>query len=184
MAVSRGVGGIIASVVGIIIILAAVLVIAKVMGSDAPIKPLIYKSIELRDATDPLNKADLITSLDNLVVQAKNDEVTNQWDRMMQCLATSCPDEAFLDMVLVTVAAFEMDIPESAVLINIIATAKYWNDSEHLLDFSKALSIANEQVDDLESRKARKIWDDIVECKGTCPEKNDLYFDLIKNIVQ
>ncbi len=184
MAVSRGIGTVLVSLLGIAIVLAAVVIIASVLGGEAPIKPLIYKTSELRKATDPVEKANLITAIDDLVVQAENDEVTAQWDRMMGCLATACPDEAYLDMVLVTVAAFEEDIPESALLINIIATAKYWGDSEHLLDFSKALSIANEQIDTLDDRKAQKIWEQIVECNNVCPEKNDLYFDLIGAIVQ
>ncbi len=184
MTVSRGIGSIVVSVIGILIILAAVVVIAKVMGSDAPYRPIIYKTIELRKAASPVEKANLITNIDDLVVQADSVEVKDQWDRMMQCLATACPDEAYLDMVLVTVAAFEQDIPESAVLINVIATAKYWGDPNHLLDFSKALSIANDQIESLDNRKAEKVWEQIVECNGVCPEKNDLYFDLIGIIVQ
>ena len=184
MAISRGVSTVIFSIIGIVIIVAAVVLIASILGSDAPIKPLIYKTAELRKATDPLERSDLITDIDDLVEQSENSEILEQWDRMLDCLKTSCPDEAFLDMALVTVAVFEAEIPESALLINIIATAKYWDDPEHLLDFSKALSIANEQVETLKSRKAVKIWDEIIECNGTCPEMNDLYFELIITIVQ
>jgi hypothetical protein len=87
-------------------------------------------------------------------------------------------------MVLVTVAQFEDQIPESAVLINIIATAKYWGNPEHLLDFSKAMSMANEQIELLDNRKVEKLWQLVVECNNACPEKNDLYFELIGTIVQ
>jgi hypothetical protein len=119
-----------------------------------------------------------------LVADVNSKEVKDQWDRMMQCLSTSCPDEAYLDMVLVTVANFEGDIPQSDVLINVIATNKYWGNAEHLLEFSKALSMANEQVQLLDNRKADKLWEQIVECNNACPEKNNLYFDLIRTIVQ
>lgn len=184
MAVQRGFSTVIFSILGILIIVVAVVVIVSVMKSEPPIKGIIYKSIELRKATAPVERANLISALDDLVVETDDQEVKDQWDRMMQCLATSCPDEAYLDMILVTVAAFEQDIPESAVLINIIATAKYWGDAEHLLDFSKAMSIANEQIELLEDRKAEKLWEQVVECNNACPEKNDLYFDLIGTIVQ
>jgi len=184
MAVQRGVGGIIASVVGIVIIVLAVVAVVNIMSGSPPAKDLIYKSIDLRSASDPVDKADLISTIDDLVAQAESDEIKDQWDRMMQCLSTSCPDEAYLDMVLVTVATFEEDVPESALLINIIATSKYWGDAEHLLDFSKAMSMANEQLQIVENRKAEKLWEDIVECNNACPEKNDLYFELIKAIVQ
>lgn len=184
MAVQRGFSTVIFSILGIIIIVAAVMVIVKVMSGEPPVKPIIYKSIELRKATDPVDRANLISNLDDLVAESDSTEVKDQWDRMTKCLSTSCPDEAYLDMVLVTVAAFEKDIPESALLINIIATAKYWGDPEHLLEFSKALSIANEQVTETQDRKIEKAWEEIVKCNNACPEKNDLYFDVIATVVQ
>ena len=184
MAVQRGFGSIIASIIGIVIVVLAVIIILKVVRPEPPIKYIIFKSIELRNATNPVEKANLISSLDDLVASSKSQEVKDQWDRMMQCLPTTCPDEAYLDMVLVTVAAFEKGIPDSALLINIIATSKYWGNADHLLEFSKALSIANDQIDKLNNRKAEKAWQQIVECNGTCSDKNSLYFDVIKAIVQ
>ena len=184
MAVQRGISTVIFAIIGIIIIVLAVVVILMVVKSEPPVKPLIYKTIELRGAVDPVDKANLISALDDLVAQSKNTDVKDQWDRMMQCLSSTCPDEAFLDMVLVNVAAFEQDIPESALLINVIATSKYWGNADHLLEFSKALSMANEQVQLLDDRKVEKLWQQIVECNNVCPEKNASYFELIKTIVQ
>ena len=184
MAVQRGFSSVIFAILGIVIVVVAVAVIASVLTAEPPVKGIIHKSIELRKAVEPVERSNLISALDDLVTEADNQEVKDQWDRMMQCLSTSCPDEAYLDMVLVTVAQFEEEIPESAVLINIVATAKYWDNAEHLLDFSKAMSIANEQIEMLENRKAEKLWQEIVECNNKCPEKNDLYFDLIGTIVQ
>ncbi len=184
MAVQRGFSSVIFAILGIVIVVVAVAVIASVLSSEPPVKQLIYKSIELRKAVEPVERANLISALDDLVAEADNQEIKDQWDRMMQCLSTACPDEAFLDMALVTVAQFEDDIPESAVLINIIATAKYWGDAEHLLDFSKAMSMANEQIEAVKDRKVEKLWQQVVECNNVCPEKNDLYFDLIGTIVQ
>jgi len=184
MSVQRGIGSIIAGIIGIVVLVLAVVIIVNVMTGEPPVKSLIYKSLELRKAQNPVDKADLISSIDELVADTDNAEIKDQWDRMTKCLSTNCPDEAYLDMVLVTVASYESDIKESALLINIIATAKYWGDNEHLLEFSKALSIANEQIALLENRKAEKAWEEIVKCNGVCPEKNDLYFDLIATIVQ
>lgn len=184
MAVQRGFGTVIFSIIGIVIVVLAVFVILKVVRSEPPVVPLIYKSIDLRHAENPVDRANLITNIDDLVVDLNSKEVKDQWDRMMQCLSTSCPDEAYLDMVLVIVANFEADIPKSDVLINVIATNKYWGNNEHLLEFSKALSMANEQVQLLDDRKAEKLWEQIVECNNSCAEKNNLYFDLIRTIVQ
>jgi hypothetical protein len=184
MAVQRGFGAIIFSIIGIIILVATVVIIVNVMSDEPPVKQIILKSIELRKAADPVDRAGLISDLDDLVADSDSAEIKDQWDRMTKCLSTACPDEAYLDMVLVTVATYESDIPESALLINIIATAKYWGDPEHLLDFSKALSIANEQVAETENRKVEKAWEEIVKCNNSCPEKNDLYFDVIAAVVQ
>jgi len=184
MAVSRGISNIILSILGVFVVLGIIIFIASMLGSSAPIRPLIYKSIELQAATNPVEKADLITTIDDLVMQTNNEDIKDQWDRMLPCLGTVCPDEAYLDLSLVTIAAFEKEVPESTVLINIIATGKYWNDPDRILEFSKALTLANEQVEDLDNRKAERIWDQIVECNGECSEKNSLYFELVKAIVK
>ncbi|MEM3154601.1 MAG: hypothetical protein QW165_03505 [Candidatus Woesearchaeota archaeon] len=184
MAVQRGFSTIIFSILGIFILVVAVVIIVNVMSGEPPVKDIIHKSIELRKATDPIDRANLISALDDAVSASENSEVKDQWQRMTKCLTTACPDEAYLDMVLVTVAAFEKDVHESALLINIVATAKYWGDPEHLLDFSKALSAASEQVKELENKKAGKAWDAVVQCNNACPEKNDLYFDVIAAVVK
>lgn len=184
MTVQRGYSSVIFSIVGIFVVVVVAIVIANVLSSNAPVQPLIYKSIALRGAVDPVDRANLISDIDDLVVQADSEDVSEQWDRMMQCLSSACPDEAYLDIVLVVVASFESDIPQSALLVNVIATAKYWGDGEHLLDFSKALSIANQQVDELDDKKISKSWESIVECNNVCAEKNDLYFEFIELVVQ
>ncbi|RJQ21405.1 hypothetical protein C4580_02595 [Candidatus Woesearchaeota archaeon] len=183
MTVSRGVGQVVVPVLGILVLVVAIFAAASLLGSDAPIRPIITKGIELRSAESALDKARLISDLDDLVTQADNEDIKEQWDRMTSCLSTSCPDEAYLDLVLVTVAAYEHELPESALLINLIAVGKYWGESERLLEFSRAMSIANDQIEELESKNARKQWQQIIDCNGTCPEKNDLFFTLVQTIV-
>ncbi len=184
MTVARGIGSILLSALGIIVFLSAVVLGFKILGSNAPINPIISDTIDLRNAEDPVRKAQLITELDDLVQQAENEDVSEQWSRMTSCLATSCPDEAYFDMILVTVAVYENKIPQSALLINLIATNKYWGDPEQVIEFSKAMSTADEQVNELDSRNAAKIWSEIVACNAVCPERNDLFFDLINVIVR
>jgi len=184
MTVSRGVASILLSVLGVAILLGVIFLVASLLGSNAPVKPIIIDSIELRKAQDPVQKARLISELDDLITQSKNNDLKEQWDRMTQCLGTSCPDEAYLDLVLVTVSVYEKELPESPLLINIIAVAKYWGDQDHLLDFSKALAAASDQIDLLKNKNVRKTWEQVVSCNNTCPEKNDLFFELILAIVQ
>ncbi len=184
MTISRGVLNALLSLLGILVVIGAIILIASLMGSNAPIKPLIAQGIDLRNAKDPVQKAQLITDIDDLIAQTESEELKDQWERMMECLGTKCPDQAYLDLILVTTVNFENDLPESSLLINIIATAKYWNDPDHLLDFSKALSLANEQIDALEDKRARKQWQSVVECDGKCSEKYDLFFELIRTVLQ
>ena len=184
MSVERGVTRYLFSALGILFLVVGIVLAASLIASDAPVKPIIYKSIELRNASDAVKKAKLITDLDDLVAQTKDEAVMEQWSRMTECLGTACPDEAYLDLVLITVAQFEEEIPESPLLINTIAVSKYWNDGEHLLEFSKALSFATDQVEQTKNKSVRKLWDQIVACNGACPAKNDLFFEFIKAVVQ
>ena len=79
MSVARGVGRYVLSALGILLIIVAIVLAASLIASDAPVKPIIYKSIDLRNATDPVKKARLITDLEDLVAQTKNEAVINQW---------------------------------------------------------------------------------------------------------
>lgn len=184
MTVSRGVINAVLSIVGVLVLLGVILLIASLLGSNAPVKPVLIQGIELRSAQDPVVKAQLISDLDDLIAQSENEALSDQWDRMLECLGTKCPDRAYLDFVLVIAAAFEDELPQSALMINIIASAKYWDDPEHLLEFSRAVSLTNDQIDALENKKASRQWQDVVECNGTCEQKYDLYFDLIKTVAQ
>jgi len=184
MTVSRGVGGIIAAIAGILVVVIAVVILIAVLTPNSNPSGLISKSIELRNAKTPIERANLITSIDDEVANLGSGDVKEQWDSMLSCLSEVCPDEAFLDLVLVTTAAYETDIPNSATIINAIATVKYWGQPEHMLDFSRAMSTANDQIDESDNRAAKKVWDQILACENTCEEKNDLYFALIKDLVQ
>lgn len=169
---------------GFLILLFGIIVVAKILGSDAPIKPIILNGIELRNADDPVQKAELVSLLDELVQQAENEDLSDQWYRMTKCLSDGCPDGAYFDLVLATAAIYEEDLPQSPILINLIATNKYWSDPEQVVEFSRAMTLADDQVHELKSRRADSVWSDIVECNAVCDEKNDLFFELIEIIVK
>jgi len=183
MTLSKGVGSAITGIAGIVLVVIVAIILVNVLSGEPPATELIEKSIDLRNAKTPVERADLITEIDDLVADAKSPDVLEQWERMLECLRSKCPDEAYVDMVLVTVVAFEKKIEQSPLLINVLATTKYWGKEEHMLEFSKALSTANDQVEELGDRSVEKRWDEVVECNGTCAEHYDLYFELIKAIV-
>lgn len=184
MTVARGVGNTLMAIGGLLILLFAIVVLAKVLGSDAPIKPIILHGIELRNTDDAVQKAELVSLLDDLVQQAENDDLSDQWYRMTKCLSDGCPDDAYFDLVLATAAIYEEDLPQSPVLINLIATNKYWGDPEQVVEFSRAMTLADDQIRELKSRRADTVWSDIVECNAVCDERNDLFFELIGIVVE
>jgi hypothetical protein len=184
MTVSRGVGGIIAAIAGILVVVIAVVILVAVLTPNSNPSGLISKTIDLRNAKTPIERANLITSIDDEVANLGAGDVKEQWDRMLSCLSEVCPDEAFLDLILVTTAAYETEISNSATIINAIATVKYWGQPEQMLDFSRAMSTANDQIDESDNRAAKKVWGQILACENTCAEKNDLYFALIRDLVQ
>lgn len=184
MTVSRGVGSVIAAIAGILLIVVTVVILIAVLTPNSNPSGLISKSIELRDAKTPIERANLITSIDDEIANLGNSEISEQWDRMISCLSDVCPDEAFLDLILVTTAEFETEIQNSATIINAIATVKYWGNAENMLDFSRAMSTADSQIEESDNRAVKKVWDEILECENTCDDKNDLYFALIKALAQ
>jgi len=184
MTVSRGVGTVIAAIAGILLIVVTVVILVAVLTPNSDPSSLISKAIELRNSKTPIERANLITSIDDEVASLGNSDVSEQWDRMLSCLSEVCPDEAFLDLILVTTAAFETEIPNSATIINAIATVKYWGNSENMLDFSRAMSNADKQIEESDNRAAKKVWDQILECENTCEDKNNLYFALIRALTQ
>lgn len=182
MPISRGVGSAIAAIVGIVVLVVAVVLVVNVVRSEPPVKELILKNVELRNANVTVERAELVTTIDQIVADVGHEAVTDQWKRMLDCLPAKCPDAAFLDMALIVAVNF--DLPESGVLVDVITTAKYWGNPEHMLEFSKALSSANEKIGEFEKRGVEKAWQKVVECNGECAEMNDLYFDLITSIVR
>lgn len=184
MSVERGVTNYVLGILGILLIIIAVIISLSVFVKEPSVKPILAKSIELRNATDPVRKAKLITDLDSVISESKNENLVSQWGRMTECLSTRCPDEAYFDLTLITLAQYPEDFPESELLVNVIAVNKYWGDNEHLLEFSKSLSAATDKVSELKSKNAKKIWDQIVACNGVCAQKNDLFFDFIKVVSQ
>ena len=171
------------TIIGILVIIVLIVVGAKIFGSKAPIKPMILNAIELRQTTEPLKKANMISELDDLVSQADNAHVTEQWEALVECLATGCHDGLYSEFILAIALEYQDKLPHSALIINIISTNRYWG-SESVIEFSRAMTLVDEDIQKLDSRKIEKKWDEIVECNGVCAEKNDLVFDLVGLIMQ
>lgn len=148
------------------------------VGDPGP--EIIQKVIELRQEDNTVKKADLIAATDDLVVALNNRNVDAEWESLTECLSATCSNADYLN--LVQTVAYEERIPNYDLIINLVLTYKYWT-GEDVLKFSKALTEVDKGIDALNVRVVTDAWKKIVECDGKCPEKADLYFELIQEIV-
>lgn len=181
---AKGVGKIVAVAGIVLIVIIAIIIVSNVAGGDPPVKSIILKTTDLRAASDDsVRRAQLISAIDTLVAKSGDENIDEQWARMTECLGTTCPDDAFFDMVFVSTNDHQADIKNADLILNILVVNRYW-DTEEVVEFSKSLSEVDTQLQELGSRKAKGTWDDIVECNNECAERNDLYFELIRSITE
>jgi len=180
----RGKRRIIAPVLGIIIFIIIIAAIASILGSNAPVKPIITSTIELRATDEPIKRSQLISNLDSYMAQAANPVLTEQWNKVISCLGQGCPDEAFSDTIFIVCSEFRKDTPNCELIMHLTAINKFWNEPERVLEFSKSMTTTDKIISDSGNRRIIKTWNDLVKCNGKCAEKNDLFFKLIDEIIK
>lgn len=145
---------------------------------------LIKKILELRQAQDLLKKSELIIEIDFMVVSLNNNPITGQWETISLCLAETCTDNDFFDMIItVTLEGDEIGLSYSNLIVNFLTANKYWNTG-NILKFSKAITVTNNLVIELNDEIITSKWHEIIECGGSCTNKNELNFEMIKSIVR
>lgn len=183
MAVAKGVGKFIAVIGIVLIVIIGVIIVSQVAGGEPPVKSIVLKSIELRGNQDSVRRAQIISSLDTLIAEAEDPNLDEQWARMTECLANSCPDDAYFDIIFVTINDHQTDIKNADLLLNLLVVNRYWG-TEDVVEFSKSLSEVDSQITELDNRKAKSSWEDVVKCNNECAEKDDYYFELIRTIAE
>lgn len=183
MAMLKGVNKLLLVVVGVLAVLILMVVAATFFASNPVAEPIIINSINLRNVQDPVNKAQIISAVDELVAEADNANLNEQWSKMTACLGQKCPDDAFFDTVFVTTSEFPNSVRDSDLIMNVLFVNRYWGDEERVVEFSKSLSSVDGKVSALGDRKVERAWAKIVECNGDCAEKNDLYFDMVLSVL-
>jgi len=146
-----------------------------------PSVDIIANVIELRDVESTVKKADLIAETDDFVDSLGNKNVNAEWISLTECLSQTCSNADFFNVV--QTVAYEERVPNYELIVNLVLTYKYWN-GEDVVKFSKALTTVDKQLDVLNIRVVSDAWKKIVECDGTCPNKAQLYFELIGEIVE
>ncbi len=142
---------------------------------------IVVNVIELRSEQQTLVRSQLISRTEDLVQETGSRAVQSEWGALSDCIGGTCEDTNYFNFIQTVV--HETSIPHSALLTNIIATYKYWGTDQVVL-FSRAMTEVNEGIGQLYSRTAQETWKKIVACDGQCGEENELYFSLIKSIVE
>lgn len=184
MAVLKGVNKALLVSAAILAILILIVILATMITTGPSVEPIILNTISLRNVEDPVTKAQLISVLDELVADTQNAPINEQWGRVTSCLGQKCPDDAFFDTIFVVASEYSPTLPNSELVMNILFVNRYWNDDEKVVEFSKSLSAIDAAVPLLNDREVERDWNKVVECNNACSEKNDLYFEMLRDTVQ
>lgn len=164
----------------IVILLVLVVVIRSFKPGPSPVQVML-DVMALRTTNDTVMRAQLIASLDEDVKRLDSDAVRAQWSVMTGCIAANaCSQDDFFDFLLVVAVENRDDVPNADLIVNAVIVNRYWGDQNKIIEFSRALSDANEQVDAVHLRTVKSKWDEVVKCNGRCKEYHELFFDFVK----
>jgi len=177
---------IIASIaVGLVLVLAALFTGVAVISNGNSITGLLASTLELREKQDEqLQKAKLVSDIDELVADLDDADITAQWSTFTECIAVKqCADDDFLDFLITIISAKESKIANAGLIIDVIKTHRYWGNQDYLIEFSKALTSADNGIEAMQAKHITAAWKNIVVCDGSCPEYNDLFFGIIRQLL-
>lgn len=170
--------------IGILVIIALVVGAVQIIRGPPPAKDLILNTIALQSAADQVAQAKLITDMDKMAKRLDNPAITTQWVSLTACAAQkACTDDDYFNLVYAAAAELPEHVPNAQLVLDLVAANRYWG-SERIVEFSKALASANDQVAALQVSAVSTQWDNVVACAGTCPEYHQNFYELIRLIVQ
>ncbi|MFQ5620735.1 MAG: hypothetical protein ACE5FT_02745 [Candidatus Nanoarchaeia archaeon] len=166
---------------GLLLVLMAALaffVMFKVNAAQVTLNVVNLRNPALATVT----KSGLVSLTDEKMRALDNPVISEHWGTLLECLDAGCEDSKFFGMVYVL--ALEENVPHKKLITDLIVTQRYWGTEEGILVFSKAVSDVDRGVAGLQSSKVKSGWQAVVDCDGVCEEKNDLYFNLFKQIIK
>ena len=164
------------------VIVLVVVLVYKFLTAGPAVKPVANDIIKLRSATNPLDKAKIISSTDNLIKKMNNKEVTAQWDVITECINKGCSDNKYFDFLIILFTQYKDKIAQSDLLMNILAVQRYWRTDE-VVTFSKAMSYVDEEIGKSRSSTLKNKWKEVIECNNQCAKNNDLFLQLIQLVI-
>jgi hypothetical protein len=167
--------------IGTLVLIALVIFIKQVFFASPSPSQLMTDAMVLRTNNDTVEKAALISSIDERVNEMESDAIAAQWSTLADCIAGNlCTQDDYFDFLLMVAVEKRDEVPNSDIIVNIITINRYWGNSEKIIEFSKALSEADSQVEALQLKTLRNKWQEIVYCDGKCAEFHTLFFDFIR----
>lgn len=168
-------------VIAVAFIVGLVFFLFEALGSEVSPAQLVMDTITLYSTADVVERASLITAMDSAVNGLENDAILAQWNTLTDCIAgNACSQDDYFDFIMMVSLEKRKEIPNSELIVNVVTANRYWGDPEKIIEFSKALSDANSQIEALQLKTVRNKWQEIVYCDGKCPEFHQSFFEFIR----
>jgi len=169
-------------VITLLIILAVIIVGYKFLTNEPGIKPITENIIKLRITENPLDKAKIISSTDNMITKLESDEVKERWNQLTKCLNKECSDTQYFNFLIILFSQYPEKLAKTDLLLKILAIQRYWG-TEEVVEFSKAMSYVDEEIQKMPSNTVKKKWQNVIDCNNLCDKKNDYFLELIQSVL-
>ena len=164
---------------GLGILVTAIAILLSFTSGESPTPELIPTIADLHQhRINSVEKAKDIAKIDEIVTDIDNTAITDAWLSMLDCLKEKCVPDDYFNFIMVVINEKSHDIKYSNLLTNMLVTQRYWG-TENIVDFSKALTAANTDIEALHNKAVSDKWQEIVDCNGVCAEKDSLFFEII-----
>jgi hypothetical protein len=168
-------------VIGLAVIIALFFFVKQVFFASPSVPALMADTITLAGTNDTVKRSLLITSMDESVAGLEDDAIGAQWDTLTDCISQNlCTQDDYFDMLYIAALQKRDDVPNAELIARVVEANRYWNDKEKLVEFSKALSDANEGVEQLQLKTIRNKWQEIIYCDGKCAQYHQQFFEFVR----
>lgn len=168
-------------IIGLLVIFAIIFSLVGVFTPGPSPADLMQDTMTLRTTNNTVQRSELITQMDRTVQALESQAINAQWVSLSSCIASNaCTQDDYFDFLLMVAVERKDEVPNAGLIINAITVNRYWGSPEKIIEFSKAVSEANDQVERLGLQTVENKWREIVQCDGKCPEYHELFFEFIR----
>jgi hypothetical protein len=174
----------VAWIIAILFLVALVYFFVEAFSSKPSPTALMLDTVTLHSINETVQRAEIITRMDRTVKGLENDAIAAQWATLSNCIAGNvCTQDDYFDFLLMIAVEKKKEVPHAELIGNAITVNRYWGNSEKIIEFSKTLSDANEQVAALGLRTVANKWHEIIACDGKCQNYHASFFEFIRLLI-